>query len=56
MDRLEAAGLTVGRNLFESSLWLQKPTVVEGEATADGAQHARFETLPGMDLRCETSP
>ncbi|MGB1700206.1 MAG: hypothetical protein ACPHRO_09650, partial [Nannocystaceae bacterium] len=56
MDRLEAAGLTVGRNLFESSLWLQKPTVVEGEATADGAQHARFEALPGMDLRCETSP
>ena len=51
-DRLEAAGLTVGRDLLESRLWLEKPTVVDG----DDRQAPSIEALPGMDLRCETSP
>ncbi len=49
---MEAAGLTVGADLFESGLWLQKPTIVDG----DDQSTPGFEVLPGMDLRCETSP
>ena len=47
-NRMEAAGLTVGADLFESHLWLQRPSVVE----TDSEQAPEFEAQPGMDLRC----
>ena len=47
-NRMESAGLTVGADLFESHLWLQRPTVTQ----TDAEQRAEFEVQPGMDLRC----
>jgi hypothetical protein len=50
-ERLESAGLTIGADLLEGSLWLEKPVV--RPTGSEGPP--QYEVRAGMELRCDAS-